>query len=51
MKRPLHLALDFANGMGIAEAAAFKGSMITYDALYDTYDGDFPNHDANPLHT
>ena len=51
MKRPLHLALDFANGMGIAEAGAFKGSMITYDALYDTYDGDFPNHDANPLHT
>ena len=51
MRRPLHLALDFANGMGIAEAAAFKGSMITYDALYGEYDGDFPNHDANPLHT
>ena len=51
MKRPLHLALDFANGMGIAEAAAFKGSDITYDALFGEYDGDFPNHDANPLHT
>ena len=49
MKRPLHLALDFANGMGIAEAAAFKGSMITYDALFGDYDGNFPNHDANPL--
>ena len=24
LKRPLHLALDFANGMGIAEAAAFS---------------------------
>ena len=50
MKRPLHLALDFANGMGIAEAVAFKDSMITYDSLYGEYDGDFPNHDANPLH-
>lgn len=50
MKRPLHLALDFANGMGIAESAAFKDSMITYDSLYGEYDGDFPNHDANPLH-
>ena len=50
MKRPLHLALDFANGMGIAESIAFKGSMITYDALYGEFDGDFPNHDANPLH-
>lgn len=51
MKRPLHLALDFANGMGIAEAVAFKGSQISYDALFGEYDGDFPNHDANPLHT
>ena len=51
MKRPLHLALDFANGMGIAESVAFKDSMITYDALYGELDGDFPNHDANPLHT
>ena len=51
LKRPLHLALDFANGMGIAEAAAFKDSMLTYDALYGEYDGNFPNHDANPLKT
>ena len=51
LKRPLHLALDFANGMGIAEAVAFKGSMITYDSLYGEYDGNFPNHDANPLKT
>ena len=50
MKRPLRLALDFANGMGIAESAAFAGSDISYDALYGEYDGDFPNHDANPLH-
>ena len=51
LKRPLHLALDFANGMGIAEAVAFKDSMITYDALYGEDDGNFPNHDANPLKT
>ena len=50
MKRPLRLALDFANGMGIAESAAFAGSDISYDSLYGEYDGDFPNHDANPLH-
>jgi len=50
LKRPLHLALDFANGMGIAEAAAFVGSDVTFDALYGEYDGNFPNHDANPLH-
>ena len=51
LRRPLHLALDFANGMGIAESVAFRDSMITYDSLYGEYDGDFPNHDANPLKT
>ena len=50
MKRPLRLAFDFANGMGIAESVAFEGSDISFDALYGDYDGDFPNHDANPLH-
>ena len=50
MAKPLHIAVDFANGMGIAESAAFAGSPLTYDALFGAYDGDFPNHDANPLH-
>ena len=50
MSKPLHIACDFANGMGIAESAAFSGSKLTYDGLYEEYDGDFPNHDANPLH-
>ena len=50
MRRPLRLALDFANGMGIAESAALNDPMLSYDALYGEYDGDFPNHDANPLH-
>lgn len=49
-KTPLHIAIDFANGMGIAESVAFKSSNITFDALYGDYDGDFPNHEANPLH-
>ena len=51
LARPLHVALDFANGMGIAESAAFEGSDISYDSLYGEYDGDFPNHEANPLKT
>ena len=51
LARPLHLACDFANGMGICEAESFKGSAITYDGLYENFDGDFPNHDANPLKT
>jgi phosphomannomutase len=50
LSRPLHIAVDFANAMGIAEAVSFEGSGLSFDALYDTYDGDFPNHDANPLH-
>ena len=50
MAGPLRIACDFANGMGICEAASFKGSPLAYDGLYETFDGDFPNHDANPLH-
>ncbi len=50
MARPLKVAMDFANGMGIAESAAFASSPLAYDALFGEYDGDFPNHDANPLH-
>ena len=51
MAKPLHVACDFANGMGICEAAAFKGSPLTYDGLFEEFDGAFPNHDANPLKT
>jgi len=51
LKRPLHVAFDFANGMGIAESAAFADqTMLTHDDLFGDFDGDFPNHDANPLH-
>lgn len=51
MARPLHVACDFANGMGICEAAAFKDSSLTYDGLFEEFDGAFPNHEANPLKT
>ena len=51
MAKPLHIACDFANGMGICEAASFKGSPLTYDGLFEEFDGAFPNHDANPLKT
>lgn len=50
LARPLHVAMDFGNGMGIAESTSFTGqNMLTHDDLYGTYDGDFPNHAANPL--
>ena len=50
LMRPVHVAMDFANGMGIAESVAFKGQdMLTHDDLYGEYDGEFPHHAANPL--
>jgi len=51
LARPLHVAMDFANGMGIAESASFAGTGLSYDSLYGEYDGSFPNHEANPLKT
>ena len=52
LAKPIHVAMDFANGMGIAESVAFtEQTMLTHDDLFGDYDGDFPNHDANPLHT
>ena len=51
LARPIHVAMDFANGMGIAESCSFLDQdMLTHDDLYGDYDGDFSNHDANPLH-
>ena len=50
LKRPVHVAIDFANGMGIWEAKTLQG-LITWDGLFETPDGTFPNHEANPLHT
>lgn len=50
IKRPLKIAADMANGMGIYEAKVFEGLPLEIDALYDTPDGSFPNHEGNPLH-
>ncbi|HRR33216.1 MAG TPA: phosphomannomutase/phosphoglucomutase [Kiritimatiellia bacterium] len=49
LQKPVHVAIDFANGMGIWEVKALKG-LITWDGLYEDPDGRFPNHEANPLH-
>ena len=46
--RPVHIAIDFANGMGIWEARTLEG-LLTWDGLFEEPDGRFPNHEANPL--
>lgn len=48
IKRPLRVAVDYANAMGIVEARALAGLFET-SALFDQLDGSFPNHEANPL--
>lgn len=48
LQRPLRIAVDYANAMGIAEAVVLEG-LLEMDPLFDTYDGSFPNHEANPL--
>ena len=50
LKRPVRIAVDFANSMGILEARCLEG-LIEMTRLYDTLDGTFPNHEANPLNT
>ncbi|MBI2441323.1 MAG: phosphomannomutase/phosphoglucomutase [Lentisphaerae bacterium] len=50
LKRPITIAADFANAMGSLEAQALAG-LLRVDALYETLDGTFPNHEANPLKT
>jgi phosphomannomutase len=48
LKRPVKVAIDYANGMGILEGKVFDG-LLEVDPLFDTLDGGFPNHEANPL--
>ncbi|MDD5676494.1 MAG: phosphomannomutase/phosphoglucomutase [Kiritimatiellae bacterium] len=50
LRRPMTIATDCANAMGCVEARALAG-LIRMDALFDTLDGTFPNHEANPLKT
>jgi len=42
--------MDYANAMGIVEAKTFDG-LFQITPLFDTLDGTFPNHEANPLDT
>ena len=48
IRRPLRIAVDFANAMGIYEHRVFDGLLQT-DPLFDELDGTFPHHEANPL--
>ena len=48
-RRP-KLLMDYANGMGIVEAKTFLDT-VDAEGLFDTLDGTFPNHEANPLRT
>jgi phosphomannomutase len=49
LQRPVRIAVDMANAMGIVEAKALRG-LIAMDVLFGELDGTFPNHEANPLH-
>ena len=42
------VAMDFANAMGSVEIAGLK-DLFEVVSLYEDLDGDFPNHEANPL--
>lgn len=48
LARPIRIAVDYANAMGIVEAEALR-DVLDIDPLFDTLDGRFPNHEANPL--
>jgi phosphomannomutase len=48
LQRPVRVAADMANAMGIYEAKALEGR-LEIAPLFDTLDGTFPNHEANPL--
>ncbi len=50
LRRPVKIAVDFANSMGILEARCLEGK-IEMTRMFDTLDGTFPNHEANPLNT
>lgn len=50
IRHPLNVVVDYANAMGILEAKVFDG-LFAVTPLFDTLDGTFPNHEANPLDT
>ncbi len=50
-QKKLKIVFDFANAMGILDKPIFTNlhNYINPIYLYDNYDGNFPNHEANPL--
>ena len=48
IRRPLRVAIDYANAMGIYEGRVLDG-LVQIDPLFDQLDGTFPHHEANPL--
>ena len=50
LDRKLKVVVDYANAMGLYEIAGIR-DLFDIVPLYDTLDGTFPNHEANPLHT
>ena len=48
--RKLKVVVDFANAMGLYEIAGVR-ELFDIIPMYDTLDGTFPNHEANPLKT
>ena len=50
LRRPVTIAADCANAMGCVEVQALA-DLMRVDAMYDTLDGTFPHHEANPLKT
>ncbi len=51
--KKIKIVFDFANAMGILDKPVFAKlkNYIESVYLYDNYDGNFPNHEANPLNT
>ena len=47
-QRPVRIAADLANAMGAVEIKTLDG-LMAIDPLFETLDGTFPNHEANPL--
>jgi phosphomannomutase len=47
------VVIDFANGMGIIDKGVYEklSDKIVPTYLFDTLNGSFPNHEANPLKT
>ncbi|MFA7319423.1 MAG: phosphomannomutase/phosphoglucomutase [Parcubacteria group bacterium] len=45
------VVIDFANGMGIADKEVYVNLAADIQSvyMYDSFDGNFPNHEANPL--